>query len=1075
MVRDSWVLSSAAAAPRGQQLQRGPQAKGSNRYETLACDSDVSDASGTSGPGHASSHRTPRSSGTTPGDTTAGAAARGAKLTAPTHARTGDSTQPSAGRILLIPSQLVGPGGAAAASQPSLPPPPSAPRGGGPGAQRTLMETVAPDAGTHRALVNVRTDSHATSGDLARSERGRLRSSGAAPKRDRPTSRSASRSDRPPVDAARKALDSSSRAAVASPVPGSVSRRRSISRPGPETRPPPVGGKPGGVRFGMEDGGEIVLPRRGEFADFVKGKFKSMATGNGGVSMSAFPFASSTDAFSPAHSGAPRAGARMRASSSWAGGARSVMQDFCIPDQKHVNPLTSSRLDADSHDIFLIYEVPAGAPNPLTKDNKDTSRPSERKRYHHFSTALLKTYNRAAPTYAALAAAGTGPFLAADHVDDTDGVSSASSGRGGSLVLPAPQALLFHQLSNESIVAVTMRFPTLSEASRVHATLSNSMPSGLNFANVNESAPHHHTLSRKPASNIDGTAPCFTLIDTIGLPVKGSDSECDAFSDMMLRLTPFGGAWAATSDSAVVEIIVSAITLVENHLIPTFGADKVDFSKDSIFVDVGSTKIEMVVLNSDSKHVCARCNSNCHRAKYCGRKARDMELKAKENAERKLRSAATAERERMSKLASLDGESATLINEILATTGVSNKAILNAMRSKMELLIRVTDVSVTTDGLVEASGLKRDVAEVFGKSLTAIASQRDFLSGVAALPASAPSASSLTASAAPPPRAAAASDESATSASDVSSALCAMEGVDEALISRDSTAASLTDAAVSKRPLDNTATSSVESPAKRRSLGEIVLAAPTAALAPTPLSLPDRNALLSVHGAGGIFAYFEGATRCAFGPELQPFPRVFNVDLVGDDAAAFHIGNAMYYDLAQFKSEVTARGASVEQVITSLPQFNFERVPYIQAGSLRIDGPSNALNTGVTIHDFNLSAGIFSTEEGPLFDETAFFRIDVELSKSAAASSVVSFKIGRTNPALAMIAAYFVQAAPRGSLWKAARVVRVAKPLSGALPLSPDHPALAAGGHASLAPVPPYGSTALLPHGAGGGVGQDGR
>jgi hypothetical protein len=186
MVRDSWVLSSAAAAPRGQQLQRGPQAKGSNRYETLACDSDVSDASGTSGPGHASSHRTPRSSGTTPGDTTAGAAARGAKLTAPTHARTGDSTQPRAGRLLLIPSQLVGPGGAAAASRPSLPPPPSAPRGGGPGAQRTLMETVAPDAGTHRASVNVRTGSHATSGDLARLERGRLRSSGAAPKRDRP-------------------------------------------------------------------------------------------------------------------------------------------------------------------------------------------------------------------------------------------------------------------------------------------------------------------------------------------------------------------------------------------------------------------------------------------------------------------------------------------------------------------------------------------------------------------------------------------------------------------------------------------------------------------------------------------------------------------------------------------------------------------------------------------------------------------------------------------------------------------------------------------------------------------------
>ena len=1070
MGRESWLLSSAAAAPRGQQPQLGAQAKGSNRYESLAVDSDVSDDSATSGPGRASSRRTPRPSGSTPGDTTAGAAARGAPISALAHTRTGDSTQPSAGRLLLIPSQLAGPGGAATASQPPLPPPPPAPRGDGAGrAQRTLMEAVAPDAGTYRASDNTRTKSRATSGDLARSERGRRRSSRAAPEQDRSTSHSASRPDRPPGEASRKASGSSSRAAATSLAPGSESRRRrDIPRPGPETRPAPVGGKPGGVRFDTVDG--KGLSRRGEFEDFVKGKIKSKATGSGRVSMSASNFASSADAFSP-HSGAPRVGApRMRASSSWAGGSRSVMQDFCIPDQKHVNPLTSSRLDADSHDISLIYEVSADAPNPFTKDNKDMSRASERKRHHRFSAATLKSYHNAAPTYAALAAAGTGPF-AADHVDDTGGVPSASSGRGGALVLPAPQALLFHQLSNENIVAVTMRFPTLSEANRVHATLSNSMPSGFNFANVNESAPHHHSLSRKPASTTDGTAPCFTLIDAIGLPVKGSNSACDAFYDMMLRQTPFGGSWAATSDSAVIEIIVSAITLVENHLIPTFGVDKVDSSKETIFVDVSGTKIELVVLNSDSKHVCARCGSTCHRVKNCGRKARDMELKAKENAERRLRSAAAAERERMSKLASLDGESAALINKILTTTGVSNKAILNAMRSKMEPLIRVTDVSAATDGIVDASGLKREVAEVFGKSLTAIASQRDSLCGVAALPASAPSASSLTANDAPPPRAAAASDESATSASDVSSALCAMEGVDEAL-----TAASLTDAAVNKRPLDITATSFVESPAKRRShIGEIVLAAPTAALAPTPLSLPDRNALLSVHGAGGIFAYFEGATRCAFGPELQPFPRVFNVDLVGDDAAAFHIGNAMYYDLAQFKLEVTARGASVEQVITNLPQVNFERVPYIQAGSLRIDGPSNAQSTGVTIHDFNLSAGMFSTEEGPLFDETAFFRIDVELSKSAAASNVVSFKIGRTNPALAMIAAYFVQAAPRGSLWKAARVVRVAKPLSGALPLSPDHPALAAGGHASFAPVPPYGSTALLPYGAGGGVGQDGK
>jgi hypothetical protein len=125
MGRESWLLtSSAAAAPRGQQPQREPQAKGSNPYASLACVSDDSDDSVTSGPGHASSRRTPRPSGTTSGDTTAGAAARGAPFSAPAHARMGDSTQPSAVRFSLIPSQLVGPGGIAAAPQPLLPPPP---------------------------------------------------------------------------------------------------------------------------------------------------------------------------------------------------------------------------------------------------------------------------------------------------------------------------------------------------------------------------------------------------------------------------------------------------------------------------------------------------------------------------------------------------------------------------------------------------------------------------------------------------------------------------------------------------------------------------------------------------------------------------------------------------------------------------------------------------------------------------------------------------------------------------------------------------------------------------------------
>ena len=1041
MGRERWLLSSAAAAPGGQQPQRGrgAHAKHSNRFDTLADYSDSSDDSVTSGPGHASLHRRPRPSGTTPGDTTVSAAARGAPLSAPAHARKGDSTQPSAVRFSLIPSQLVGPGGAAAA-QPPLPPPPPAPRGDGDGAaaQRTLMEAVAPDAGTHRASDNTRTESRATSSDLARSERGRRHSSGAAPKRDRSTSRSASRPARPPVEAFRKAPGSSSRAATALRASSSDSRRPRIPPRGPETRPPPMGGKPGWIGLIRRSDGSGKLPRRGEFEGFVKEKLKSKATGSGRVSMSsASPFASSADAVSP-YPGASHGGARMRASSSWAVGSRGVRQDFCMPDPNFVNPLTSSRLDDSSHDISLLYEVSSGAPNPLTKDNKDTSRASERKRHHHFSAALLKSYSTAAPTYAALAAAGSGPF-GADHDNGMD-MPQGSAGRSG---LPAPQALLFHQLSNESIVAVTMRFRTLSEANRVHATFMNSMPPGFNFANVNESAPHHHSLSRKPVSNTDGT--CFTLIDTIGLPAKGSDPACDAFSNKMLGLSAFAGSWTATSDSAFIEITVSAITLVEKHLIPTFGVDNVDFSKETIFVDVGGTKIELVVLDSASKHACARCGSNCHRVKNCGRKVRDMELKAKEKAERELRSAATAERERMSKLTSLDDESAALINKIIKTTGVSNTAILNVMRSKMEPLIRVTDVLAATDGIVDASGLKREVAEIFGKSLTAIASQRDLLRGVAASPASAPSASCHAASAAPLSLVAAASDVSATSASGVSSVPRAMEGVDEAFTSGDSAAASLADAAVSKRLLDNTAASFEESPAKRRPCADaLALADSASALAPAPLDRAPYDSArppgLTHPGtpfiSGGTAAASSAATSSAparyFGASggasilMTALDGVLGAAHESEDAYRAAAMKAVVSDICSVTNAVTGGNAN------NLPQYFNSNPMSAPRFATNFEQPSRStLDGSDSTHLWNPSIAAISSAIGPTLPDPSVHHYGLfipRLRDVYGAERPARFSLSRLSGALLGVVARALPGLHRSPAWSDAFIYAMPYP-----------------------------------------------
>ena len=98
----------------------------------------------------------------------------------------------------------------------------------------------------------------------------------------------------------------------------------------------------------------------------------------------------------------------------------------------------------------------------------------------------------------------------------------------------------------------------------------------------------------------------------------------------------------------------------------------------------------------------------------------------------------------------------------------------------------------------------------------------------------------------------------------------------------------------------------------------------------------------------------------------------------------------------------------------------------------------------------------------------------MELS-SGAASNVVSFKISRTNPVMAKLAAFFALAAPQGSLWKATRVVRVAKPPSGTVPLTPSRPAPDAGRPPSLASVPFQDAIGLLQDGADGGVGRDGK
>ena len=1073
MGRESWLrTSSAAAAPRGQQPQREPQAQGSNPYASLAGVSDDSDDSVTSGPGHASSRRTPRPSGTTSGDTTAGAAARGAPFSAPAHARMGDSTQPSSVRFSLIPSQLVGPGGIAAAPQPLLPPPPPpAPRGGGAGAQRTLLETVAPGAGTHRASGSTRTESRATSGDLARSERGRSHSSGATPKRDRSTSRSASRPERPSAEVMKKASGPPSRVAAAPPVPGSDSRRPGIPGPSPATRSA-LGGKQGGH---FDSDGDGNHSRRGEFADFVAEKMAPSSrknSANGGASKPRPPpLAASSDATS-----APLAsrggGGRLRANSRWADSSRLVHRGIQFPVFENVGPAFAPKVDEGSHDISLFARVPPGVVNPLAKDTSTPwSRPMERLYLHKFNASFMNTYNSVAPTYSALAAAACAPF-------DADGGADAFLSFS---CLPPPQDVILHQLSNESVLAATLRFRSSREAARVHAALRTSMPDGLSFANPNASTPHHHSLSRKPVPKTSGGSYCFTFIDVIDMLPKGVSPACDALADKLVGLSPFGGAFVTTLGSATIEITVSPVDLIEQHLIPALGAEMVDSSKGSIFVNLGDAIVELVVLDSDSKHVCVRCNSNCHRVRNCGRREQDMLRKAKEKAERDLRNAALAERERTSKIAALFEESKTLINEALVATRVLSKPMLSVMRTKIERLIEHTDGSAVTSGLVEASGLTHEVAEFYGNSLAAIASQRAFLRGVAVSPASALSASNPSASAAPPPREAAASDESAASSSDVSSVPRAMEVVDEtlasdALASGGFTAASSADATAYKRPLD-IATSFEESPAKRRSRDDApVLATSASVLAPSPLSLRDRGALLNEHGPGGIFSFLNGATRVAFPPEPQPFPRVFNFDLVGVAASTVHLGNAIYCDLAQLTAELAARGSSVEQLITNLPTVELECVPYAAASNYRIDAPSNAQPTGVTIHNFNQSAGIFANEHGHLYDNTAYFRIDTELSQGGAVSDVVTFKISRNNPAMAKIAAFFVLAAPRYSLWKASRVVRVEKPPRGAdVPLSPDHPALAASGHASLAPVPPYGSTALLPHGAGGGVGQDGK
>ena len=731
MGRGSWLLSSSAAsAPRErQQSQLGPQATRSNRYDVLADESDFSDGTVTSGPGHAFPRRRPSSG--TPGDASGSTAGRDGPLSAPAHTRKGDSTQLSAGHLSLVPSQLAAPGAASATSQPLPRPLSSAPRGGGAGVQRTLLETVVHDADRVSDMHGERAPTIDVSSSEPRAERGRRRSSGAAPHRGHSASRSASRTERPLAKPTRSAPGPPSRAAATLPALGSDSRRRGINRDlGPETRPAHGGKRGGEVRFDAETEENPSRRPRGEFEDFVKGKIQQIRA-NGGSSKPARPTPVASSLSAPAH--VPRVSS-VRAGSKWAAGSRPASLAFRLPESKYVNSAFSPRLSDSSHDIAVYFDVPAGVSNPL-KMAIGTPRAAQRIAHHLLSSVLLETYHTAlAPTFAAQAAAALNSSLAAASGLVDDGPAN----RDNLASLPTPQDLLFYPLANDSVIAVILRFRNLDEANQVHAALRTSMPPGFSFANAAASKPCLHSLSRKFVAGANGAPSCFTTLDVVGMPPRDADPACGVLHDLLLRLTPFAGNFRPTVDSLIIEVAVSPVNLVETYLIPAFGAGNVDYSKDSILVKAGvSATVEIVVLHSTSTAACVRCQSTCHRVKFCSRNVLDRERKAKDKAERESRAAAAADRQRKDDIALLSAKSMSAVDDFLIATRVSDTVLLENIRSKVMTFIDVSDAATVTAGLADASGQDTAFAAPFGSVLASMAGKRASLRAIAALPVNA--------------------------------------------------------------------------------------------------------------------------------------------------------------------------------------------------------------------------------------------------------------------------------------------------------------------------------------------------
>ena len=570
--------------------------------------------------------------------------------------------------------------------------------------------------------------------------RSRPPSSEAPPHRDGSTERSASSSTSSSAGARKQSSLSQSGdpEAPSAPPSGTDPRRRHSSVP-PKTRSFPSKKE---VQFGVNPNGGKINPGLGLSSSdnpssrSVHGDHSRAPNGSASGVPSSSRGASSAPALSQSR---PAGGAR--ANSRWTNGPKTgIRANFRLPDISHVNVPFAPKLSDGSHDISIFIDVPAGMKNPVKKE-QGRSRAEERTAFHNFTTYFLECYNQVGPTFTALAASAADDDIAPSDGHDS-GAAAGPTGRDkASTLLPPPQDLLLYALSNDSVIAANLRFPSEAVARRVHSALEAAMPPSLSFANPASSLPHHHSLSRKITSEADGASSCFTTIDIIGLPPSGTDRELDAFSRDMLALTPFGGAYRATADSVTLEVSVSPITLVEKHIMPIYGDANVDCSKDSIFITMGGHKIEIVVLYASVNVKCACCASNCHRIRNCARKARFAELKLKEKTEREQRNSANAERERANEIVSLEKKSLSVIDRFLSTTGVSNASVLDGMRRKLGTLLDVTDPVTVTSGLTDISGLAYEAVASFADTLVTLAVKRESLRPPSAPPASAPTVS----------------------------------------------------------------------------------------------------------------------------------------------------------------------------------------------------------------------------------------------------------------------------------------------------------------------------------------------